>query len=60
MRTAYRTLRSTAALVFWLAKWGVVLYAVLLAYLWYTHETPSSTHHALAGLNSLFQGRSAD
>lgn len=56
VRTAYRTLRSTVALVFWLIKWGAILYVVLLAYLWYTRETPTATQQALSSMHALVSG----
>lgn len=57
VRMVYRTVRSTVALLFWLIRWGVVLYVVLWAWLWYsTKDEPGSLQHGLATLHNSIQG----
>lgn len=57
MRMVYRTVRSTVSLLFWLIRWGVVLYVVLWAWLWYsTKDEPGTLQHALATMQNSMHG----
>ncbi|WFD18452.1 hypothetical protein MCAP1_000655 [Malassezia caprae] len=57
VRMVYRTVRSTVALLFWLIRWGFVLYVVLWAWLWCTTaDEPGSVQHGLATLQNTIHG----
>lgn len=54
----YRTVRSTVALMFWLIRWGVVLYVVLWAWLWCsTKDEPGTLQHGHTTLQNIIHGR---